>query len=308
MPALLAQYGLVLVALIIFCGEIGLPTLIPGEIALLFAGSQFIHSPAQLVAAIAGFGVLDIIATSTIHIASRSAGNRLLMRVLRLIMRDPDRAEATLARWRDRLGGYDSLVVFVTRLIPMFRLYASISTGLIRIRLRSFFTGVSPASFVWATTPLTVGYLLRNRVGSITHGYSAMMHSVILGSVALTILIFVSWWMLLGSSSSFTPRRFRLVVGVAAFLAALARLLELAVDTTHSYRFVIPSLPAVPVRVGVITLAAVGLLWVAARDLRILRTHCEPRGIRGFSAVGWAGLTVAVVLFCAWNGAHAPVI
>jgi hypothetical protein len=135
-----------------------------------------------------------------------------------------------------------------------------------------------------------------------------MMHSVILGSVSLTILIFVGWWMLLGSSSSFTPRRFRLVVGIAAFLAALARLLELAVDTTHSYRFVIPSLPAVPVRVGVITLAAVGLLWVAARDLRILRTHREPRGIRGFSVVGWAGLTVALVLFCAWNGAHAPVI
>src|SRR6185437_9247382 len=110
MPALLAQYGIVLVALIIFCGEIGLPTLIPGEIALLFAGSQFIHSPAQLVAGIVGFGVLDILATSTIHIASRSAGNRLLVRVLRLIMRDPERAEATLGRWRDRLGGYDSLV------------------------------------------------------------------------------------------------------------------------------------------------------------------------------------------------------
>lgn len=309
MPALLAQYGLVIVALIIFCGEIGLPTLIPGEIALLFAGSQFIHTPAALLAGIIGFGILDVVATSTIHTASRSAGNRLLMRVLRLIMRDPDRAEATLARWRDRLGGYDSLVVFVTRLIPMFRLYASISTGLIRIRLRSFFIGVIPASFVWATTPLTLGYLLRNRIGNITHGYAAMMHSVILGSVAVTLLIFISWWMLLGSSSSFTPRRFRVVVGVAAFLAALARLIELAADEAgHSYRFVIPSLPAVPVRVGVITLAALGLLWVAARDLSVLRTHREPRGIRGFSAVGWAGLTVAVVLFCAWNGAHPPVI
>jgi hypothetical protein len=132
---------------------------------------------------------------------------------------------------------------------------------------------------------------------------------VILGSVALTVLIFVSWWMLLGSSSSFTPRRFRVVVGVAAFLAALGRLSELAVSSAgHTYRFVIPSLPAVPVRVGVITLAAVGLLWVAARDLRIIRTHHEPRGIRGFSAFGWAVMTVAVVLFCAWNGAHPPVI
>jgi membrane protein DedA with SNARE-associated domain len=309
MPSLLAQYGLVVVALIIFCGEIGLPTLIPGELALVFAGSQFIHSPATLVAAIVGFGILDVIATSTIHVGSRSAGNRLLMRVLRLIMQDPDRAEQTLVRWRERLGGYDSLVVFVTRLIPMFRLYASISTGLIRIRLRSFFAGVIPASFVWATTPLTVGFLLRNRVGSITHGYSAIMHSVILGSIALTLLIFVSWWMLLGSSSSFTPRRFRVIVGVAAFLAAFGRLIELAVsDFGHTYQFVIPSVPAVPIRVGVITLAAAGLLWVAARDLRMLRTHHEPRGIRGFSAIGWAGLTLAMVLFSAWNGAHAPLV
>src|SRR5947209_4566144 len=284
MPALLAQYGLVVVALIIFCGEIGLPTLIPGEIALLFGGSQFIHSPAQLAAAIVGFGILDVIATATIHTASRSAGNRLLIRVLRLIIRDPDRAESTLERWRNRLGGYDSLVVFVTRLIPMFRLYASISTGLIRIRLRSFFIGVIPASFVWATTPLTIGYLLRNRVVNITHGYSAMMHSVILGSVSLTLLIFLSWWMLLGSSSSFTPRRFRLIVGAAAFLAATGRLIELAVsEAGKTYSFVIPSLPAVPVRVGAITLAAAGLLWVAARDLRVLRTHRAPRVIRRFT-------------------------
>ena len=39
---LIAHYGVLIVVLIIFAGEIGLPTLIPGEIALLIAGVQIV--------------------------------------------------------------------------------------------------------------------------------------------------------------------------------------------------------------------------------------------------------------------------
>ncbi|HEX6508029.1 MAG TPA: hypothetical protein VF221_10385, partial [Chloroflexota bacterium] len=103
MPALIAHYGLLIVAIIIFCGEIGLPTLVPGEIALLLAGSQVIHSPSALVAAAVLFGSVDIVATSTIHVASRTGGNRLLCRLLRHLQRDEPH-EAVIDRWRGRLG------------------------------------------------------------------------------------------------------------------------------------------------------------------------------------------------------------
>lgn len=185
---MIAQYGVLVVVLIIFCGEVGVPTLIPAEIALLVAGSQVIHSPLALVAAAVLFGTVDIIATSTIHTVSRTGGNRLLCRALRTLQRTDEPHEAVIARWRRRLGGRDSLVVFVTRLIPMVRFYASITTGLIRIRVRHFLLGAAPAAYLWATTPLLAGYILHGQIAGMESEYAAMTRAIVIGSIAITVL------------------------------------------------------------------------------------------------------------------------
>lgn len=189
MTGLIAQYGVIIVAIIIFCGEIGLPTLIPGEIALLVTGSQVIHSPLMLVAAAVLFGTVDIIATSTIHTVSRTGGNRLLRRALRFLQGSREPHEAVIARWRSRLGGRDSLVVFVTRLIPICRFYASITTGLIRIRVRHFLLGAAPAAYLWASTPLVLGYIFRGQIAGMESEYAAMTQGIIIGSIAVTVLV-----------------------------------------------------------------------------------------------------------------------
>jgi membrane protein DedA with SNARE-associated domain len=182
MPGLIAQYGLVVVALIIFTGEIGLPTLVPGEIALLLAGSQLVHSWTALVAAALLFGTVDLVATSTIHVAARTGGNRLLRRALRLLQRDEEQHEEVIASWRRRLRGRDPLVVFVTRLIPVFRFYASITTGLIRIRIKDFLSGAAPAALLWAATPLALGYALRGEIAGIEGEYGVMIRVCIVGT------------------------------------------------------------------------------------------------------------------------------
>lgn len=309
MPMLFVHYGLFLVALIIFAGEIGLPTLVPGEIALLIGGSQFIHSPAQLIAFIGIFGVVDIVATTTIHTAARTGGCRLLLRLLRCLLRNEERHEEVLERWRQRLHGYDSIVVFVTRLIPMFRLYASISTGLIRIRFRHFLLGVVPASFVWATTPLTIGFLFRQRIRLLETHISSILHDVVLASVLGTVLIAVGWWMLSAGAASLAPRRFRATVAILSFLSAFGWLLSLAASDTDTVgRQMFMSLaPMLPLRIGIITVGAIGLLWIASRDLdQLRRHHLAPCRLGKLSTVGWAALTLTVALFLVWNGSHAP--
>lgn len=208
MSSLIAHYGIFLVALIIYAGEIGLPTFVPGEVALLIAGSQVIHSIPALVGALILFGLVDITATSTIHVASRTGGNRILLRMLRHWERDGRKREDMIDRWRRRLGGRDALVVFVTRLIPIFRLYASISTGLIRIRLRDFVTGAAPAAVLWAATPLTVGYVLRSQLGSATGQYQSIMHIVVLSSVSFVALMATVWLLRNGRNMAAVLRRF----------------------------------------------------------------------------------------------------
>jgi len=194
MTTLIAHYGLPLVALIIFAGEMGIPTLVPGEIGLLVAGNQAIHSIPMLLGAVALFGAVDLLATTTIHTVARTGGNGLLVRVLNRICRGKRSPDAMIARCRRRLGGRDSLVVFLTRLVPLFRLYASIGSGLIRVKFRHFLAGAAPAAWLWASIPLTAGYLLRSHLGDVVAQYPSMMRYVILGSVSVTVLIALVAW------------------------------------------------------------------------------------------------------------------
>src|SRR5579864_1623242 len=176
---LIAHYGVLIVVLVIFAGEIGLPTLVPGEIAILIVGMQVVHSVPALIGAWLLFGVVDIIACSSIHLPCRTCGNLLLVRLLHYLQPNNKRHQEIIDGWRRRMGGHDALVVFVTRLIPIFRLYASITTGLVRIRFRDFVAGAVPASLLWAAIPLTLGYALGARAKGFEGQFPLMIHVVV---------------------------------------------------------------------------------------------------------------------------------
>lgn len=299
MPALIAQYGLVLVALIIFCGEIGLPTLIPGEIALVIAGSQIDHSLPALAAAVVVFGSVDVLATSTIHIVARTGGNRLLCGILRRVNPGAtQRHEEVVEQWRCRLGGRDSAVVFVTRLIPMFRLYASITTGLIRIQLRDFFRGAVPAAYLWAGTPLTLGYIFHGRIQGLESHFGIVMHGVILASV----LVFVAGALILAVRRGWT----RQAVGFAqaalgpgnVLLATCVAIVVTANDgCTQS---VIAALSMLPSRSFALSIAGIALLWAAWHGLPAIY-HSPAVGrivaFRTSARVALAAVAIALTTF-----------
>lgn len=301
MPALIAHYGVLIVVLVIFAGEIGLPTLVPGEVALLVAGVQVVHSVPALIAAWLLFGAVDIVACSTIHCASRTCGNRMLLRVLRCLQPNRDRHEQVIEGWRRRLGGHDPLVVFVTRMIPMFRLYASITSGLIRLRFRDFIAGAVPASLLWAAIPLSVGYALRSRAGMLEAQFPMMIHIVVISTATILIGSAVTAWIRSAGSRSAALRRLRLSLGLAAVFGALTRLILVAVhvDRVFSYPSVIPTAQVVSIWVTILSLVALALLWIAARDLHAVRmSHHRVRSIGVMSTAVWVGL---VIMFGALN-------
>src|SRR5579875_989787 len=291
MQGLIEHYGLLVVVLIIYCGEIGLPTLVPGEIALLLYGSQVVHSVPALIGALALFAFVDILATSTIHILSRTGGNRLLLRLMCRFHSNHQQHEETIARWRARLGGRDSLVVFVTRLIPMARLYASFTTGLIRIRLRDFAMGAAPAAVVWASIPLTLGYILRDQVGMVTSQYDVLIKGGIAFSVISVVVAVAMWLIRRAGWQPETLRRFRLILGLAAVYGIGARLLLVVLFTQPQ----MPSAVAVPTLawVGVLSGVALGLVWIAAHDLRAIRMGGHRIGT--LSGLAWASLMLTVL-------------
>lgn len=299
---LVAQYGVLVVVLIIYFGEIGVPTLIPGEIAILLAGSRLVHSVPALLGTLVLFSVVDVLGCCSIHLASRTGGNRLLLRLLRRLQPGAACHEEIVEAWRRRLGGHDALVVFVTRLIPVFRFYASITTGLVRIRLRDFVTGAVPASTVWAATPLILGYLLHDRVTSLVSRYPHLINLVILVSIASAIPLAAAWWVSRAGSRAGVLRRVRISLGLAAVGGSIARLALMALygDGAMPDWSVLPALSALAVWVALLSLAALGLLWIAAHDLGVIRRDWPRYGWLLPSPRVWMGL---MGMFCFLNAA-----
>lgn len=302
MPGLIAQYGLVVVALIIFTGEIGLPTLVPGEIALLLAGSQLVHSSTALVAAALLFGTVDLVATSTIHVAARTGGNRLLRRALRMLQRNEEQHEEIIASWRCRLGGHDPLVVFVTRLIPVFRFYASITTGLIRIRFEDFLSGAAPAALLWAATPLALGYALRGEITGIEGEYGVMIRLCIVGTLVMTVLTGAAWC--LRRVSSRELRRMRALAGLAVVAGISLRVLQATLVTGARHAGALNlSVPTLAAWASVMCALALTAGWIALQDLRIARGRRATSGRIGtLGTVTWVGLLLVIAGFATLVG------
>jgi hypothetical protein len=91
-------------------------------------------------------------------------------------------------------------------------------------------------------------------------------------------------------------RRLRFALGIGAVGGALVRLSLVAanVDRIFSYRFVIPSAEAVSIWVTIVSLLALGLLWIAAHDLKAIRTHYRDLASRGHAYARPVGLASAL--------------
>ena len=80
---LIAQYGVFIVALLILVGELGVPTGVPAELALLLTGAYAVHSLKGLVGAILLISLADIVGTMTLHMAARTGGASILQRLMK---------------------------------------------------------------------------------------------------------------------------------------------------------------------------------------------------------------------------------
>src|SRR5262249_13189385 len=68
------SHGVPLVALLVFITELGVPTGIPFEVALLLAGATAVHSLQGLVTAVAIVALADLAGTTTLFLIRRSGG------------------------------------------------------------------------------------------------------------------------------------------------------------------------------------------------------------------------------------------
>ncbi|MFL5762157.1 MAG: DedA family protein [Thermomicrobiales bacterium] len=265
--SLISHYGLPLLALLICAGELGLPTFVPIETAILLTGAYVVHSVPMLLAGVLLVAAADILGTTSLHLMMRTGGVRLLDR---LLSRHREKAERTMNRWRTRLAGRDTSVVFVGRIMPMIRMYITIGTGLLRIPFRNFIAGAAPAAIIWSGTPLVVGYLIRDHVLALQARYATVSHVALTLMPAFGLVTATAWWVRSGHSLHACLRRGRSALGFIAavvttgYLAAMVWKNDWALDQGSG---VLPR----PVLIGWIALLAalaLILLGFAYADFR----------------------------------------
>ncbi len=148
------QYGLLVVFLLVFLQETGIPSPVPNELILLFAGYQASTGRLSLtllfVVAVAG----DFIGTSALYFIFYFFGSRLLMRFPKWF--PPARVEY----WRNRISGQDHWGIYVGRLVPYARAYVSVVAGSLRVRPKIFMPAVFLSAITWSGGYVILGRLL----------------------------------------------------------------------------------------------------------------------------------------------------
>lgn len=273
---LIHQYGLYIVALLVFVGELGIPTGVPVEVALLLGGAYAVNSETGLIFSVLFVVGADLAGTITLHLVARTGGSRLLSRIMGRFER---RSEETMARWHRRLGGRDRTAVFLGRMVPIARMYVAIGAGLLQIRFRDYVIGTLPAAFFWAGLPLSIGYLFKSHVHTLTTSYARIEHIALATVPVLILLAGVVWWVRRGRSLRGQVLRGRAALGALAVVGTTAYLVNLAWSNMRAARDGSLAIPTSLLVTWLVLLAVltVALLAVTVIDLRAAYRLWEQR-------------------------------
>jgi membrane protein DedA with SNARE-associated domain len=179
----IVQYGYLAVFSLIFLQELGVPNPVPNEAILLFAGylasEKILSFPLILIAGISA----DFVGTSILYFIFYFFGDRILKRAPRWLPIE----KIEIIKQRVAKRGWWG--VFIGRLLPYLRGYASVAAGLLKIPPKSFLSSVVITAIIWSGGYVIIGRLLG-------HQWNKAMASLKLWQILaiLAVLIFIFFY------------------------------------------------------------------------------------------------------------------
>jgi len=186
LASFITHYGYIAVFSLIFAQELGVPNPVPNEAILLFAGS------------LAAIGTLSFPLVFLAAVGADFIGTSILFFFFfvfrRLLSRRPPKwfpinAER-LQKLADLIARRDQWGIFLGRLIPYLRGYASVAAGFLEIPPRIFIPVVFLSAVVWSGGYVLVGYLLGPRVEHFL-GYFGGVQQAFVVILVVFVLFFV---------------------------------------------------------------------------------------------------------------------
>jgi len=155
LAAYISQYGYLAIFGLVFLQEIGIPNPVPNELVLLFSGYLSFTGTLSFPLVFLSAVLADFLGTTLLYVVFYYFGRKILEKKPRWLPISKEKIErlGALIATRDKWG------IFIGRLIPYIRGYASVAAGLLQMSPKIFLTMVSISAVLWSGGYVLVGRL-----------------------------------------------------------------------------------------------------------------------------------------------------
>ncbi|MCA1728435.1 MAG: DedA family protein [Actinobacteria bacterium] len=227
----LVRHSFLAILLAVVIEELGLPSPIPTDLMIVFAGTTAGGSVLHLAMYFVALTVASAVGGSGLYVIVRRGGRPLVDRYGRYVHLGPERlarAEALLAR-----GGWGTIAL--GRMIPGVRYATVIACGLLKVPFPRYFTAHVAGSSVYVAVFLTLGAFFGPAILERLHLPSEGLRLLWLLPLALGLpLLVVRWGRRVHSRQPAAPSRRRLLGAVllGGFTGTIALTATLSVTAT----------------------------------------------------------------------------
>ena len=184
----ITEYGYLAIFLIVFLQEIGIPTIVPNEISLLFFGYLAYTHTLNLFVILGLVIFADISGTALLYLLFYYFGKFLKKHKPRWLAVP----SARIAKLRKRIEDRGSWGIFLGRMTPFVRAYTSVIAGLLRINAKEYLTMVVLSALCWTGSYVIIGWFLGPSWEKLASKINSVSEFVIILSVLIVLSVFVS--------------------------------------------------------------------------------------------------------------------
>jgi membrane protein DedA with SNARE-associated domain len=177
----IAEFGYVAIFLIVFLQELGVPNPVTNEFILLFSGYLAFSGVLNFWLVFLTAVSADFIGTTLLYAVFYRCGAWILAHRAKWI---PVSA-ARLERIASRISSRQRWSIYVARLVPFVRGYASVAAGLMPIPPRVFIPAVAISAVTWSGGYVTAGRLLGPYWERAAHRIGSVEVAVVVGILTL---------------------------------------------------------------------------------------------------------------------------
>ena len=186
LEALLTTHPLLVIGVVLFFEELGVPSPMPGDVLMIIAGVGVRQGRYSLATVLLVQQGVTMVGTTGLYVLSRRFGRGLVTRYGRFLHLGPEnlaRAEAAIQRsgWR---------AIFVGRLIPGLRIATPIAAGVLGMPFRTYLPSLAAGAFVYILFYTLIGVLIGPAALAVVEGISLPTGALVsLVGVALVVYI-----------------------------------------------------------------------------------------------------------------------